>query len=399
MDDYNRLIKAVIVGDSGVGKTSLILRLTVNEFREDFISTIGVDFKLRTVKIDNITVKMQLWDTAGQERFRTITRNFFRGSRAAMVVYDITKRSSFEHVNGWLQDFVNSGAEEFAKILVGTKCDQESLREVSFEEGRAKAEELDMEFIETSAKDGSRVEEAFDRLTEQALTILGRHSHGGGGSTYGPPPGISPHPFARQQSTGSCCHRLGPPGNLFHIGSFEDRERIVSASRSLKKVQEVQCGQGDFSDLVKTFGDAVEQGLPLILRDSKRLLLHDVASKLELPNIRRRFGHELVEISRLAELGHSTPPFAKTEMLLEDFFRQSIDLPETEERRRAFYLQQLPIQDYLPTLDACDDIEEHRQQQQQQPHNSSTSSSNSSSVSSSSSNRSSTGKTRTISFH
>jgi len=160
--DYDYLFKLVLIGDSSVGKSCLLLRFADNSFTESYISTIGVDFRFRTVKIEDKTVKLQIWDTAGQERFRTITSAYYRGADGIIMVYDITRRDSFDHVQDWLNE-VNRYAkrETCKKLLIGNKCDSVGDRLVTLEEGKAYADNLKVPFYETSAKSGTMVEEAF----------------------------------------------------------------------------------------------------------------------------------------------------------------------------------------------------------------------------------------------
>jgi len=121
--DYDYLFKLVLIGDSGVGKSCLLLRFADDSFTDSYISTIGVDFRFRTVTIDNKTVKLQIWDTAGQERFRTITSAYYRGAHGIIMVYDVTNYESFEHVEEWLNEVNKHASESTLKLLVGNKAD------------------------------------------------------------------------------------------------------------------------------------------------------------------------------------------------------------------------------------------------------------------------------------
>ncbi len=123
--DYDYLFKLVLIGDSSVGKSCLLLRFADDSFTESYISTIGVDFRFRTVKIEDKTVKLQIWDTAGQERFRTITSAYYRGADGIIMVYDVTRTESFDHVQDWLNEvnrYANQGLCK--KLLIGNKCDR-----------------------------------------------------------------------------------------------------------------------------------------------------------------------------------------------------------------------------------------------------------------------------------
>mmetsp|Transcript_27822 Transcript_27822/g.41062 ORF Transcript_27822/g.41062 Transcript_27822/m.41062 type:complete len:212 (-) Transcript_27822:319-954(-) len=159
--DYDHLFKLVLIGDSGVGKSCLLLRFADDAFTESYISTIGVDFRFRTVKIDKKTVKLQIWDTAGQERFRTITSAYYRGADGIIMVYDVTCQESFEHVNDWLKEVNRYASEGTCKLLVGNKSDRTADKVVTAEQAKEFADELGIAFLETSAKSAKNVEEAF----------------------------------------------------------------------------------------------------------------------------------------------------------------------------------------------------------------------------------------------
>lgn len=167
--DYDHLFKLVLIGDSSVGKSCLLLRFADNSFTESYISTIGVDFRFRTVKIANKTVKLQIWDTAGQERFRTITSAYYRGADGIIMVYDVTRRDSFDHVQDWLNE-VNRYAKQglCKKLLIGNKCDRTD-RMVNIKEGEEFAGTLQVPFFETSAKNAVNVEAAFMHMASMLI--------------------------------------------------------------------------------------------------------------------------------------------------------------------------------------------------------------------------------------
>lgn len=120
------LAKVVIIGDSGVGKTNLMTKYCEGVFKESYVATIGVDFKLKDVEVDDLTVKLQVWDTAGQERFRNITQAYFKGAKAIILAYDITHADSFQNLNSWTKQIETVTAEGVVKMLVATKCDLEA---------------------------------------------------------------------------------------------------------------------------------------------------------------------------------------------------------------------------------------------------------------------------------
>jgi len=161
--DYDYLFILVLIGDSGVGKSCLLLRFADDTWMDSYISTIGVDFKIRTIELDGKTIKLQIWDTAGQERFRTISSTYYRGAHGIIVVYDVTNKGSFESVNDWLVEISKYARENVTKLLVGNKSDLAvgDARAVRFEEGKEFADRHRMPFLETSAKSAANVETAF----------------------------------------------------------------------------------------------------------------------------------------------------------------------------------------------------------------------------------------------
>uniref|UniRef100_A0A7S2Y0T5 Uncharacterized protein n=1 Tax=Fibrocapsa japonica TaxID=94617 RepID=A0A7S2Y0T5_9STRA len=168
--DYDYLFKLVLIGDSGVGKSCLLLRFADDAFTESYISTIGVDFRFRTVKLDQKTVKLQIWDTAGQERFRTITSAYYRGADGIIMVYDITHKEAFDHVNDWLAEVDRYAGESTCKLLVGNKSDRTD-RAVETQTAKEYADELGIPFIETSAKSAANVEQAFLTMAKQLIEL------------------------------------------------------------------------------------------------------------------------------------------------------------------------------------------------------------------------------------
>jgi len=159
--EYDYLFKLLLIGDSGVGKSCLLLRFADHTYTESYISTIGVDFKIRTIELDGKTIKLQIWDTAGQERFRTITSSYYRGAHGIIVVYDVTDTESFNNVKQWLNEIDRYACENVNKLLVGNKCDLVSKKAVNYETAKALADKLDIPFLETSAKAATNVEKAF----------------------------------------------------------------------------------------------------------------------------------------------------------------------------------------------------------------------------------------------
>lgn len=161
---YDSILKLLLVGDSGVGKSCLLLRFVEDKFNPSFITTIGIDFKIRTIEIDGKRIKLQVWDTAGQERFRTITTAYYRGATGIILVYDVTDERTFENVRNWFQTVHQHANDDTQLILVGNKNDETDLRAVSFEQGESLAKELGIPFLEASAKTNDNVDELFFKL-------------------------------------------------------------------------------------------------------------------------------------------------------------------------------------------------------------------------------------------
>lgn len=164
--EHDFLAKVIIIGDSGVGKTNLLTKFCDGVFKDSYVATIGVDFKLKTIKVEESKVKLQIWDTAGQERFRNITQTYYKGAAGIILAYSINNKQSFKSINGWIKQIEGNSSESVSKILIGTKCDLESEREVEEDEAQRMAEKHNMLFLEVSAKSGRNVEEVFSNLTK-----------------------------------------------------------------------------------------------------------------------------------------------------------------------------------------------------------------------------------------
>lgn len=171
---YDHLVKILLVGDSGVGKSSLLARFISDSFDEQS-PTVGVDFKLKHVDVDGTRLKLTVWDTAGQERFRTLTSSYYRGAHGVVFVYDVTSRESFENAREtWRKEVEMYGTiANSVKIVIGNKIDREDERTVAREEGVAFAKEYGCLFLECSAKTKVRVAEAFDELVKGILDAPG----------------------------------------------------------------------------------------------------------------------------------------------------------------------------------------------------------------------------------
>ncbi len=175
-EEYDYIFKVLLIGNSDVGKSSIILRYVDETWTDVFVPTIGVDFKVKTLKVDNKQVKMQIWDTAGQERFRTVVSSYFRGSHGLFLIYDITNRDSFKNLENWLKEIEGEASEKVLKILIGNKCDLEEDRDIKFEEGQAFANRNGMQFMETSAKANTNINEAFEALAKLMIKFTSENN-------------------------------------------------------------------------------------------------------------------------------------------------------------------------------------------------------------------------------
>lgn len=175
-DHFDYLFKIVLIGDCGTGKTCIVQRLKSGNFIERHGNTIGVDFSMKTLVIDGKKVKLQIWDTAGQERFRTITQSYYRSANGVIIVYDITKRSTFLSLQKWIEEVRRYTSSTSILLLIGNKCDLKSQTEVEFAEAEAMCRYVPeiMFVMETSAKDNTNVEDAFRCL---ATELKRRHDN------------------------------------------------------------------------------------------------------------------------------------------------------------------------------------------------------------------------------
>lgn len=171
-EDY--LFKIVLIGDSAVGKSNLLARFSRDEFYPNSKSTIGVEFQTQKMIINGKEVKAQIWDTAGQERFRAVTSAYYRGAVGALLVYDISRRQTFESIGRWLNELHTHSDMNVVTILVGNKSDLKDVREVKTAEGKSLAEAQGLFFIETSALDSSNVASAFQMVVKEIYNILSR---------------------------------------------------------------------------------------------------------------------------------------------------------------------------------------------------------------------------------
>jgi len=203
--EYDYLFKLLLIGDSGVGKSCLLLRFADDTYTESYISTIGVDFKIRTIELNNKTIKLQIWDTAGQERFRTITSSYYRGAHGIIVVYDVTDQVSFTNVKQWLQEIDRYACENVNKLLVGNKSDLVAKKVVDFNAAKEFADGLGIPFLETSAKNATNVEQAFILMATEIKNRMAATGPTGGNQPGSKviKPGIS-QPVQKDKGDCSC---------------------------------------------------------------------------------------------------------------------------------------------------------------------------------------------------
>jgi Ras-related protein Rab-11A len=166
-ENYEMMFKVVLVGDSSVGKTNIMSKYLKNEFHEDSKATVGVEFGSKQFTIEGHSIKAQIWDTAGQERYKAITSAYYKGAKGAFIVYDITRKNSFDSIDKWVNDLTASADKKLTILVIGNKCDLEDQRQVTKEQGEAKASSLQVAFLETSALSGENLNKAFEMMMNE----------------------------------------------------------------------------------------------------------------------------------------------------------------------------------------------------------------------------------------
>ena len=165
---FDYLFKLLIIGESGVGKTCILLRFTDDSFTANHLTTIGIDFKIKIIDLQGKLIKLQIWDTAGQERFKTITKTYYKGAHGIILTYDVTDSNSFKNIRNWIKQIEANAQANVCKVLVGNKCDKPD-RQVTEEEGKNLANDYKMAFFEASAKNNLNINEIFNFLTTEIL--------------------------------------------------------------------------------------------------------------------------------------------------------------------------------------------------------------------------------------
>ena len=182
---YDHLFKLLIIGESGVGKTCLLLRFTDDSFTANHLTTIGIDFKIKNINLENKLIKLQIWDTAGQDRFRAITKNYYKGAHGILLIYDVTNKKTFENVRNWVTQIRENASAKAIIYIVGNKIDDKEKRVVTKEEGEKMASEFDLKFFEASAKEDINIATTFEGLVKDIYTVNGNEEEGKNGKLHG----------------------------------------------------------------------------------------------------------------------------------------------------------------------------------------------------------------------
>ena len=175
-EDYEMMIKIILIGDSAVGKTNIMNKYLKGTFNENTKATVGVEFGSKLFNIENHKIKARIWDTAGQEKYKAITGAYYKGSKGAFVVYDITRKETFESTDKWINDLKVTADPKINIILIGNKCDLEDKREVLKDQGEEKAKSFGCAFLETSALSGDNIDKGFEMMVSEIFKIFGEET-------------------------------------------------------------------------------------------------------------------------------------------------------------------------------------------------------------------------------
>ena len=178
IEEYEMMVKVILIGDSGVGKTNMMSKFLKNQFMEESKATIGVEFGSKLFNHEGHKIKAQIWDTAGQEKYKAITGAYYKGSKGALVVYDITQKKTFENIEKWINDLKAAGDPKITIILIGNKNDLDDKRQVSKDQGEEKARSFGCAFLETSAYSGDNIDKAFNLMVKEIYEKFSNDSTG-----------------------------------------------------------------------------------------------------------------------------------------------------------------------------------------------------------------------------
>ena len=178
IEEYEMMVKVILIGDSGVGKTNIMSKFLKNQFMEESKATIGVEFGSKLFNHEGHKIKAQIWDTAGQEKYKAITGAYYKGSKGALVVYDITQKKTFENIEKWVNDLKAAGDPKITIILIGNKNDLDDKRQVSKDQGEEKARSFGCAFLETSAYSGDNIDIAFNLMVKEIYEKFSNDSTG-----------------------------------------------------------------------------------------------------------------------------------------------------------------------------------------------------------------------------
>ena len=178
IEEYEMMVKVILIGDSGVGKTNIMSKFLKDQFMEESKATIGVEFGSKLFNHEGHKIKAQIWDTAGQEKYKAITGAYYKGSKGALVVYDITQKKTFENIEKWVNDLKAAGDPKITIILIGNKNDLDDKRQVSKDQGEEKARSFGCAFLETSAYSGDNIDKAFNYMVKEIYEKFSNDSTG-----------------------------------------------------------------------------------------------------------------------------------------------------------------------------------------------------------------------------